>query len=99
MTTPITATVRLENGSLLTEANMGRIVARSSRLCTNVIHPKIDPKTYREKWVIRKDPEGFIFVEVTHGGGICGHARNVRQLVIKTLFGLSGDISVEVEDL
>lgn len=102
----IIARVTLDGGTLLSAANAHRIMARDTRPSDRMgnRHPsplhryKNDPP-YFQRWTIKKEPEGFIFREVTHNGGLCGHADNVRQLVIKTLCGLCGEhIIVEVED-
>jgi len=79
-------------------------VARSTRptdkygnsLPSPILRLKNDPP-YFQKWVIKKESKGYIFREVTHGGGICGCHRTVRQLVISTLCGMSSDINVTVE--
>ena len=70
-------------GSLIIKKNYNKIVAKSNRLCTHHPgHPGIDPKGYKEEWTIRKEPEGYIFREVTHDGGISGHHKSVRELII-----------------
>lgn len=106
----ITARVTLDGGTLLSTANAHRIIARDTRPSDRsgnrlregekspIERYKNDPP-YFQRWTVKKEPEGFIFREVTHNGGLCGHADNVRQLVIKTLCGLCGEhIIVEVED-
>jgi len=75
--------IHLVNGKFASKKNMHKIFAISSRLCTTVIMNGIDPKTYYEKWVIKKEPEGYIFREVTHNGGISGHHPTVKRCVIR----------------
>lgn len=95
----IKAFVQLQNGQLLSSKNHKRIVARSTTVCTNVIHREIDNKTYHEEWRISRECKGYIFREVKHGGGICGHHPSVRALVLATLCGLAGaHIRVMVEE-
>ena len=103
--TTIKAHVRLEGGHLLSAANAQRIIARSTkptdrsgnRLPSPIERFRNDPPYY-QRWVIKKEPKGYIFREITSGSGICGCHPTVRELVIATLCGLSSDIVVEVED-
>jgi hypothetical protein len=76
--------VSISNGQFISKANIARIVAVSSELCENVRHPRIDPLTYKERWVIKKEEKGYIFREVTHGCGISGHHKTLRQLVMRS---------------
>lgn len=92
--TTIKAHIRLEGGQLLSEANAQSIIARHQPFAD--MTPGF--QAYFQRWVVRKEPQGFIFREVSHGAGICGHHPTVRQLVIATLCGLSSDIIVEVEE-
>lgn len=100
----ITARVSLDGGSLLSEANMHRITVRSTKPTDRMGNRLSDDYTgqqYFQKWVVKKEPEGFIFREVSHNAGLCGHAANVRQLVIRALFGLFGmnsHLIIEVAD-
>lgn len=101
MPTKIIASVKLEGGALLSEKNAHRIVARSTRPSDrqgNRLPASHTGPVYQQEWRIQKEPKGFIFREVTHHGGICGHHPNVRALVIATLCGLSDSIEVFVED-
>lgn len=82
MSTPIRLVTRIEGGQLINLKNLKRIRAFSTELCTSVISSHIDPKTYRESYVILRENEGYIFREITHGMGICGHRRTVRALVL-----------------
>jgi hypothetical protein len=99
----IIAHIKLDGGSLLSAKNSHRIIARSTRpsdksgnrLPTPIERYRNDPP-YFQKWVIRKEKDGYIFREVNHGGGICGAHKTVRRLVEATLCGLSSDILVEV---
>lgn len=76
--------MHLVNGKYASKANMGRIFAVSSELCTSVHGNGIDPKTYKERWAIKKEEKGYIFREVTHNGGINGHHKSIRRLVMST---------------
>lgn len=89
--------VHLVNARYASKANMGRIFAVSSQLCTTVHGYGIDPKTYMERWAIKKEPQGYIFREVTHNGGINGHHKSIRRLVLRTA-GFGGHITVIFED-
>lgn len=80
----IKAHVRLENGKALSVKNIDRIEARSDRVCSNIRHPGIGDDYY-EKWVIKRESEGLIFREVTHGMGISGHYSTIRELIIQAL--------------
>ncbi len=99
----IKAHVRLEGGRWLSNANAHRIVARSTKptdrmgnsLPSPIFRYRDDPP-YFQTWRIHKDKKGYRFQEVTHGAGICGHHRTVRELVISTLCGFCRDIMVEV---
>lgn len=76
----ITASIKLEGGKLLTAANAHKIFAI-----------RTDKTAPRKRWKIVENHHGFIFWEVTHGGGICGYHPNIRALVIATLLGNCGD--------
>lgn len=89
--------VHLVNARYASKANMGRIFAVSSKLCTSVHGYGIDPKTYMERWAIKKETKGYIFREVTHNGGINGHHKSIRQLVLRTA-GFGDPIKVIFED-
>jgi hypothetical protein len=103
----IIAHIKIAGGSLLTAANAPRIVARAlkpsdksgNRLPSPIARYKDDPP-YFQRWTIHRDEKGYCWKEVTHGAGICGYGRTVRELVIKTLccglFGPRDDIVVEV---
>ena len=97
----ITAKIKLSGGRLLSSANAHRIIARDTRasdkmgnsLPSPIYEYRNDPP-YFQKWVIKKEPKGYIFREVNHGGGICGCHPTVRDLVLSTVF--SNHIVVEV---
>lgn len=74
----------VSNSKHIKVRNVSRIVAISSRLCTNVHMRGIDPTAYYEKWKIVKEDKGYIFREVTHNGGICGHHKTLRSLIISS---------------
>jgi hypothetical protein len=74
--------VTLIGGKWASKRNMNRIVVRSSELCTHHHHPKIDNKTYYELWRLVKEKKGYIFREITHGGGISGHHKTVKRAVL-----------------
>lgn len=89
MTTIIHPTVirvkcQLVNGKFVSKRNINKIIAVNSELCTHVKGYGIDPKTYYEKWTIKKEDKGYIFREITHGGGINGHHKTIRELVMAT---------------
>lgn len=103
--------VSVAGGRVLTAKNAHRITARSTRasdrmgnaldkLGKSPIFRLRDEPPYFQRWVIKKEKEGFIFREVQSNSGICGHAPTVRKLVIKSLSGFSallgGHIVVEV---
>lgn len=100
----IKAHVRMEGGRFLTAANASKIIARSTRgtdrsgnrLPSPIEKYKNDPP-YFQKWVIRKDRQGYHFQEVNHGGGICGYRKTVRELVLCLFCSLSSDIVVEFD--
>jgi hypothetical protein len=96
---PLKLKYKLEGGSWVTVANMHRIRVRSKRLCTSVIHSKIDPKSYHESYVVVKDKDGYRFVEVTHGMGICGSHKTLRGLVAATLWFGYFEVYLEDEQL
>jgi hypothetical protein len=102
--TQIIAHTKLDGGKLLSAKNAHNIVARSTvatdRMGNRIeSSPCADKTPYFQKWVIQKEAKGYIFREVSHGGGICGCHPTVRQLVVSTLalFGPS-KIIVEVLD-
>jgi hypothetical protein len=76
--------IHLINAKYASKANMGKIFAVSSEVCKNVIMAGIDNKTYKERWAIKKEDNGYIFREVTHNGGINGHHKTIRRLVMCT---------------
>jgi|GEM_PF-1281271 len=75
---------KLINGKFVSKKNVDKIFAVSSELCTHVHGYGIDPNTYYEKWAIRKEPQGYIFREVTHNCGINGHHKTMRRLIMAT---------------
>lgn len=84
--------VSIVNGKYISKKNMARIVAISTRPCTRVHGvPAIDKSikengTYFEKWVIKKEKEGYIFREINHGGGISGHWSTLRMLIFHSCY-------------
>ena len=103
----IIAHIKLDGGRLLSAKNANKIIARAlkpsdksgNRLPSPIFRYKDDPP-YFQQWKIHHDAKGYCWKEVTHGAGICGYGRSVRELVIKTLccgiFGPREDIVVEV---
>ena len=84
MNPKIKAHVRLENGKLISKANASRLVVRgNSDISKNVLVRGISPE-YRETWIVMLEPQGYIWREVTHGMGINGHHRTLRDLVRST---------------
>jgi|GEM_PF-6979742 len=106
----IIGSVKLEGGRLLTAKNASKITARKiiatdkygNRILLKpdgtIIGPFGPTQAYYQVWKIHRDENGYCWREVTHGGGICGYAENIRELVIKTIFGLCYDIVIEVEE-
>ena len=107
----ITANVKLNGGRLLSAKNANNIIARAltatdkwgNRLDKDgksPIYERRNDPPYFQRWTIHKEAEGYCWKEVTSGSGICGLARTVRELVIKTLccglFGPRENIVVEV---
>lgn len=107
----IIAHIKLDGGRLLTAKNANNITARAlnatdrsgNRLDKegkSPIYERRNDPPYFQQWKIHKDAKGYCWREVTHGSGICGHGRSVRELVIKTLccglFGPRDGIVVEV---
>lgn len=78
---------RIDGGKLLSAKNAHRIVARCFQPQRGHVGMAED---YKETWVIKKEAKGFCFTEITHGGGICGHAPSVRLLVLRSSFALFG---------
>jgi hypothetical protein len=103
MNQQITARVTISGGRLLSAANADRIIARSTRAsdpCGNMLPSPIDRyrncPPYFQRWVIKKEPKGYIFREVNHAGGINGCHKTIRSLVQATLTLTSSAIVVEV---
>lgn len=107
----IIAHIKLDGGRKLTAKNSTHIIARAlnpTDRCGNrldkdgksPIYERRNDAPYFQTWKIHKDAKGYCWREVTHGAGICGYGRTVRELVIKTLccgiFGPREDIVVEV---
>lgn len=108
----IHARVKLDGGRLLSAKNADKIIARSLKPTDRygntldkdgkspIYELRSEPPYFR-RWSVKKEKEGFIFREVGSNSGICGHAKSVRELVIKTLCGLGAvlgsSIVVEAE--
>lgn len=86
---------KLVGGSAISKKNMALIVVQDTQLCKGIIHPDIDPKTYRCVYRVKLETEGYIFREVTCNVGINGHHSTLRSLVETTL--LSSKLRVYVE--
>lgn len=85
----------MKNGNKVTKKNWHKVVAISSRPCTNVRgHTIIDAEirkngVYFEKWELRFEEaeddrdsrSGYIFREVNHNGGINGRHTNFRSAI------------------
>lgn len=91
------ANFRVSHSNLITKKNMSRIRVYSSRVCDNVIHPRIDNKSYFETYVVKKDPKGYIFQEVTHGMGISGYHKTLRELIISACLSPHLRVCVELD--
>jgi hypothetical protein len=90
---------KLVNGSLIKKDNWHTIIAKSTTACTGVSGvAKIDEARrtggYYESWVIKKEPEGYIFREINHNGGICGHHKTPR-LAVLTAIGYRIKITIQ----
>ena len=103
----IKAHIKLTGGNLLSAANAHRIIARATaptdRYGNTLVKGKSpidylrDEPPYTQRWAVKKEPEGYIFREVSHNGGTCGHHPTVRALVEATLTRTFG-IVVEVAE-
>lgn len=78
------ASVAIEGGRLINEANLANIRCVNTQICRGIIHPNIG-KDYREVWRVTKDDRGYAFTEVTHGCGICGSKPTLRDLILHVL--------------
>ena len=84
-----TPKITVPNGRLLSARNASKITVRSTRptdksgnsLPSPIERYRNDPP-YFCRYVICKEPKGFIFREVGNGSGISGHSPTVRELVI-----------------
>lgn len=98
----------MKNGNKLTKKNWQKVVAISSRPCTNVHGVRaIDDvirrgEQYFEKWKLSYEKDsfdntyGYIFREVNHGSGISGFAKTAKMAVWRALG--SGHITVHLEE-
>jgi hypothetical protein len=77
----IRARVRLKNGKLVSMANQTRLIVRGTKDISGSVRGYGFNSSYREMWIVVKEPEGFIWREVTHGMGINGHHGTLRDLV------------------
>lgn len=103
----IKAHIKLTGGNLLSAANASRIIARATSPTDrygNALTKGQSPierlrgePPYMQRWAVKKEPEGFIFREVTNNSGTCGHHPTVRALVQATLTRTFG-IIVEVAE-
>lgn len=81
----------LKNGNKLNKKNWHKVIA----VATEPNHcnqgwPAIDKirnegGEYYDTWKLKKEEEGYIFREITHGGGINGHHKTYRQAIFKAL--------------
>lgn len=102
----IKAHIKLTDGNLLSAANAPRIIARATSPTDRYGNALTDGQSpidrlrgeapYFQKWVVKQEPEGFIFREVTNNFGVCGHHSTVRGLVQAALMRSCG-IVVEVD--
>jgi hypothetical protein len=81
-TAKIRAHIRLENGQLISKANAARFVVHGRNDVSKTILGHGFTPEYRERWVIKHEPQGYIWREVTHGMGINGHRKTLRDLVM-----------------
>lgn len=80
----IKAHIRLENGRLISKANASRFVVRGDKDISKTVRGYNFSPDYREQYIIVREPEGYIWREVTHAMGINGHRRTIRDLVRDT---------------
>jgi len=91
----IIAVCKLVGGKHISAKNADRIIARSTeptdkwgnRLNKDGVSPIFELRNqppYFQRWIIKKEKEGYCFREVSHGGGICGAFPTVRGLVMAT---------------
>ena len=83
----------MKNGNKLTKKNWHKVVAISTRPCTNVRGVAVIDNEiaingqYFEKWKLRYEPKdefspaGYIFREVNHNGGISGRHSTPKEAV------------------
>src|SRR6185437_2121799 len=80
----IKARITLENGRLISEANVSRFIVRGTKdISKNVLGYGFKPE-YRELYVVMREPQGYIWREVTHGMGINGHHETLREMLRTT---------------
>lgn len=95
LSTQLKLKVKLTGGHLLSRKNMARITARASEATDRWGNRLVNGRSpcdslageppYFRVWKIKEEAEGFIFLEVSSGHGICGHHKTIRKLVIQTL--------------
>ncbi|NUN99957.1 MAG: hypothetical protein HUU01_05005 [Saprospiraceae bacterium] len=83
----------IKNGNKVTKKNWHKVIAKSSRPCTNIKGvPAIDDEiqrngAYYERWELKYEEAtehhaaGYIFREVNHGGGISGTHPTYREAI------------------
>ncbi len=84
------AKIKISNGKLISQANIENIFAVKQTPLQKHLHvtgvPEIDnAKTYYETFKIVKEPQGYIFREVLHKGGINGFHPTLRSLIMQTV--------------
>ena len=82
----IKAKFRLENGKLITKANQSRLIVRGRKDISRTVLGYGFKPNYRETFIVMREPEGFIWREVTHGMGINGHHRSFLDLIRNTAY-------------
>jgi hypothetical protein len=99
----IRAHARIEGGRFISEKNMQRIRVRSlhvQRGHDSSWRPYFDPATYKETWVIRKHPQkGYIFLEISHGGGVSGFRKTLRELILSVAFDNNKEVVLSDEPI
>lgn len=81
-----------KNAHKLNKHNWQNVVAQAKYPCTNVHGVKAidaikaEAGFYYEKWRIKKEPKGYIFREINHNGGICGHHKTFRKCLYAAMF-------------
>lgn len=90
-TIQVFAVYSLKNGRGISK-NWRSIVAKSNRPCTGILGVEAIEKAKREQGayfeeyrLFNEKGKGYIFLEINHKCGICGHSKTVKEAVFKAL--------------